>query len=90
MYRLSWETIDTNHLFKYCNADPIFYSNTQQTVPNSLIPDEEWHAVSKETDDPWDQFRQLKQWADEDREFIRKVKLEVQVTQPVWEEVTTA
>lgn len=89
IYRLSWEMVGSTKLSKYCNADPLIYSNTTQTVPNSKIPDEDWHAVSKETDNPWDQYYTLKSWADQDREFVRNVKLEEQVTSQVtWREVT--
>lgn len=46
MYRLSWESVRLNALWKYSNADPTFYKNTTQIVPNSQIPDEDWHPVS--------------------------------------------
>jgi hypothetical protein len=83
-YRLSWEMVSTGYMKLFSNADPMMYSNTTQTVPNSQIPDEYWHPMVKETDNPWDQFHQLKEWADADTEFIRNVKLEKMVTDPQW------
>lgn len=76
LYRLSWEMVDQRELWRYCNADPNFYKNTTQTVPNSQIPDEHWHPLSKMTDNPWQQFNTLREWAAQDREFVRNVRLE--------------
>lgn len=90
LYRLSWEMVRTSVLARYCNADPIFYTNVKQTVPNSQIPDEHWYAVSKETSDPWQQWRTLREWADQDRGFVRNVTLERQVNEPRWEAVDEA
>lgn len=88
IYHLSWEMVRPNNLFKYCNADPMVYSNIRQIVPNSQIPDEDWHLVSRETDDPWDQYKTLKAWSEADIEFVRKIKLEIQISSPQWREVT--
>lgn len=87
-YRLSWEMVRLTQLHKYCNADPLYYKNTTQIVPNSEIPDEDWQTVSKETSDPWDQFHQLKEWANNDEQFIRNVKLEKMATAPEWVDIT--
>ena len=84
IYRLSWETVKQVALVKYCDADPTFYKNVTQTVPNSQIPDEDWHEVQRETDNPWDQYRRLRQWAAEDREFVRNVRLERMASEPQW------
>jgi len=87
-YRLSWEMVDSHQLWRFCNADPAFYSNTTQTVPNSQIPDEYWHPISKVTDDPWDQHSTLKRWADADEQFVRNVKLEqAEIVAPDWKPV---
>ncbi|GEM_PF-6868278 len=88
MYRLSWESTDIRELWRYSNADPLTHKNTTQIVPNSQIPDEHWHRVSKETADPWDQYRTLKRWADADEHFVRNVVLERMVSEPHWEIVT--
>lgn len=86
-YRLSWETVGVSKLWMFSDADPRSYKNTTQIVPNSQIPDGYWHAVSKEDSNPWQQYNQLKEWADQDREFIRNVRLEESVSEPEWREV---
>lgn len=88
MYRLSWESVRLNALWKYSNADPTFYKNTTQIVPNSQIPDEDWEPVSRETDDPGGQWHTLKAWADADTGFVRNVVLEKAVSEPTWRQVT--
>ena len=88
LYRLTWEMTSLNFLHLYSNADPRYYKNTTQIAPNSEIPDEHWHEVSRETDDPWQQYNQLKKWADADTGFVRNVRLEKQVNEPEWREVT--
>lgn len=75
-YRLSWEMVGQSSLRLFCNADPVFFKNVTQTVPNSQIPDEHWHPVEKITNDPWQQYDTLRRWADEDREFVRNVRLQ--------------
>lgn len=89
-WRLTFEMVSPSCLHLYCNADPLYYAHTTQTVPNSEIPDEHWHQVERITDDrPDDQWTMLRQWAGEDREFVRRVKLERSVTEPDWQEVIT-
>jgi hypothetical protein len=84
IYRLTWEMVRQRELVKYMNADPLFYSNTTQTVPNSRIPHEDWYELSKETDDPWDQYHQLCAWAKADEQFVRNVRLDKAVSEPIW------
>ena len=86
-YRLTWEMVGLRYLSLYSDADPQYYSHTQQIVPNSEIPDEHWHPVSKETDDPWGQYRTLSEWAVRGEEFVRNVRLEKQTNEPTWERV---
>lgn len=88
-YRLSWEMVSANLMHKYCNADPMLYKNVTQVVPNSEIPDADWHDVQNESSDPWDQYNTLKKWAEEGTEPIRNVKLEKRIDEPRWEEVTS-
>lgn len=88
-YRLSWEMVAPQLMHKYCNADPMMYKNVTQVVPNSQIPDEDWHRVENESSDPWDQYNTLKRWAEEGAEPIRNVKLERQISEPRWEEVSS-
>jgi hypothetical protein len=86
IYRVRFEAVGQSALRKYCNADPAMFKNTTQTVPNSQIPDEDWHEVTgHETDNPWQQYNQLRKWESEDREFVRKVRLEQLVSGPQWE-----
>lgn len=87
VYRLSWESVNLAELWRYCDENPAYFKGTKQTVPNSRIPDEHWHTVSRETDSPFQQYEALKAWADEDREFIRNVVLERAVSDPQWEVV---
>ena len=47
-YKLTWEMVAVTKLGKYSNADPMVYAHTTQTVPNSQIPDEDWHEKSVE------------------------------------------
>lgn len=89
VYRIRFEVVNQVALAKYCNANPAFYKHVTQVVPNSQIPDEDWHEViTPATTSPWQQFRQLRQWDSEDREFVRNVRLEKMVNEPQWEEVT--
>jgi hypothetical protein len=89
IYRVVFETVKQECLRKYTDADPALYSGTSQAVPNSKVPDEDWEAVcGKPTDDPWSQFYCLRKWADEDREFVRAVRLEAAVLAGLeWETV---
>lgn len=87
MYRISWEMVGQQYLGLYCNADPMFYKNVTQTVPNSQIPDEHWHPVSREGSNPWEQYNNLRVWANADEHFVRNVRLEKQTSQPTWEPV---
>jgi len=88
IYRVRFETVATGALRRYCNADPAFYKNTTQLVPNSQIPDADWREVTgHETDNPWQQYNQLRVWEREDREFVRNVRLERLISDPVWEPV---
>ncbi len=85
IYRIRFEVVHQSALRKYCNADPLMFKNTTQTVPNSQIPDEDWHEVITEgTDNPWSQYNQLRKWQAEDREFVRTVRLDRLVSEPQW------
>lgn len=89
-YRLSWEMVGIQHLYKYYNADPRYYKNTTKVVANSEIPDEDWHTVSKIVNSLKEiesQYKTLKAWAENDEEPIRNVKLEVTEDVPTWKEV---
>lgn len=88
VYRLSWEAVAQSVLHLYCNANPVFYSNVTQAVPNSQIPDEHWHRIERIDTNPWQQYNQLRKWADADEEFIRNVTLEQAASiEPDWQPV---
>lgn len=77
IYRVVFETVRQDRLHEFCNADPATHSHVSQTVPNSKIPDDAWYQVEgRVTADPWDQYRNLRLWSAEDREFVRNVRLE--------------
>ena len=85
IYRVRFEVVNQSALRKYSNADPLLYKNTTQIVPNSQIPDEDWHEVTgRETDSPWSQYDQLRAWEADDREFVRRVRLEKMAAEPEW------
>lgn len=84
-YRIKFELVRQAALARYSNADPLFFTNTTQTVPNSQIPDEDWYEVtSRPTDNPWDQYRNLRLWDSQDTGFVRNVRLEQNTEEPVW------
>jgi len=87
MYKVEFEVVKQNELYRYSNENPIYYKNTTQTVPNSEIPDEHWSKASRETESPWDQYNNLKKWEEEDKGFVRNVKLYKMKSEPEWEEV---
>lgn len=88
IYRIRFELVAISELHKYCNADPAYFKNTTQLVPNSQIPDDDWYEViTPETASPFTQFNQLRKWSNEDREFVRNVRLERMVNEPEWTEI---
>lgn len=51
------------------------------------VPDEFWSKVSKQTDNPWDQYNTLKKWAETGEQLIRNVRLLKATSLPKWEAV---
>jgi hypothetical protein len=77
IYRLSWEMVKQGSLHKYCDANPVFYKNTTQLVPNAEIPDDEWELIVKAPEtEPFGQFNNLCASENSGFGFIRNVKLE--------------
>ena len=75
-YRIHWEGVGVNRLHLYMNRDPRQHMNCRQTVPNSSIPEAEWHRVSTmTTTDPWAQYNELNRWEKSGYGFIRNVHL---------------
>lgn len=87
IYRVVFETVYQDRLAEFMNADPATHSNTSQVVRNSAIPEDAWYEVTgRATDNPWGQFYTLQKWEREDKEFVRKVRLErLVMDNPVWE-----
>lgn len=79
VYRLSWEMVSLRELWRYSDADPTYYKNTTQIIPNSAIPDEHWHRIERNDTNPFQQHSALKEWADADTGFVRNVVLEESV-----------
>jgi hypothetical protein len=50
------------------------------------VPDEFWVKTSRETDNPWQQYNTLKQWAETGTQLIRNVKLFEMSGNPQWVE----
>lgn len=91
IYRVVFETVHTHRLAEFCDCDPATHHSrdVHQIVPNSQIPDDAWYEVKgRETDSPWQQYDQLRQWSAEDRQFVRNIRLEKLASPPVWEPVS--
>lgn len=89
MYRLEWQHVATKRLYKYYNADPMYYSNAKQMVPNSQVDEEDWITITKEANAIemlQGQYEKLKEWSEADEEFVRNVKL-YEAEEPRWREV---
>lgn len=77
IYRVVFDTVRQDRLKEFCDADPATHSGTSQVIPNSRIPEDAWYRVEgRATDNPWEQYRNLRLWAAQDREFVRNVQLE--------------
>ena len=88
-FRILFETVYQHKLVHYMTADPLLYTGTTQTVPNSEIPDEHWYEVTTEADNPWDQYWVLLKWAGQDKHFVRNVRVEQLVSEPVYRPIDT-
>lgn len=88
IYRVVFEVVGQASLGLFTEYDPALSKGHRQTVPNSQIPDEHWHKVEgRPTSEPWQQYNQLRQWDKDDKEFVRNIRLEQMVSEPVWAEV---
>lgn len=89
-YRLMFQGVKTSSLLRYMSGDPRHDQDAYQTVPNSQIPEPDWYTVATlPNDDPWGQHEQLKAWADNDRGFVRNIRLEKLITRNpyTWAEI---
>lgn len=78
-YKITWEMVSAV-------KHPELYYNEGPNTPNFYVPEECWHTVEKETDNPWDQYNTLRKWAEEGTEYIRNVHLYELVSSPEWRE----
>lgn len=79
-YKITWEMVSP---FKGVQ----FYINDEPNAKLEQVPEEFWHSVERESDDPWDQYETLKLWENEGVEYVRNVKLYELVSDPKWQEV---
>lgn len=86
-YRVTFETVDAQY------ADQMqarFGENVWFTIGKHQWETMPWHSVTSEGDEDngiLDQHMTLKRWAQTHEQPIRGVKLERQVSQPVWEAI---
>lgn len=87
MYRIAWQGVKNMKLVKYMDADPHYYKNINQTVPNSSVDEEDWHDVlgmeAEDIGDLLDQFNKLREWEELDFGFVRRVRIE-HLPDPKW------
>lgn len=65
-----------------------FYNGEEPNCKPADVPDEFWHVVEKFDTNLWDQYRNLKKWAETGEQLIRNVRLYVApVPNAKWAEV---
>lgn len=62
-----------------------FYHGDNPNCRPKDVPGEFWKQISKETDNPWQQYNQLKAWAKSGDQLIRNVRLYKSETEPQWQ-----
>jgi hypothetical protein len=74
LYRIKFEAVNMHYA-----------ASLPEDTPNSEIPESEWGGTitTKPTNDPWDQYRTLKEWAAQGVGMVRNVRLE-KATAPTW------
>jgi len=65
-----------------------FYSGELPICKPSEVPEEYWTKTSRETDNPWQQYNQLKAWVKSGTHLVRNVKLFKAKNSPQWEPVS--
>ena len=53
----------------------LFYAGERPVCKPSDVADEYWTKANRTTDDPWDQYNQLRAWAASGEQLVRNVKL---------------
>jgi hypothetical protein len=69
IYKIEWEMVSP------IGSGAAFYANERPICRPEQVAEEHWHRVTRETDNPWQQYHTLKAWAENGRELIRKVHL---------------
>lgn len=67
-----------------------FYAGEQPICRPEEVPDEYWTKTSRETDNPWQQYNQLKAWVKTGEQLIRNVNLFKAASQPEWTPVESS
>lgn len=81
IYKLEWEIVPVTV------GGVQFYQNDDPVCKPSEVPEVYWTKVSKQTDNPWQQFNTLKKWADTGEQLIRRVRLFEAANEPQWKPV---
>lgn len=79
IYKLEFESVSVFTLI----GSP-YYRGEEPCVKASEVPDKDWVRSSRETDSPWQQYNQLKQWVKDGTQLIRNVKLYEMISEPQW------
>lgn len=77
-YKITWEGVMP------MGAGAPYYIGGKPAFKPDQVPEEAWTAGEKITDDPWDQYNTLKEWAKGGKELIRNVQL-FKREDPEWE-----
>lgn len=78
IYKLEFETVSP------CGAGYKFYANDEPICKPDEVPDEYWSKVSRDTDNPWQQYQSLKKWVETGEQLIRNVNLWKMDSEPKW------
>jgi hypothetical protein len=79
IYKLEFETVNP------LGRGRRYYGCDKPICPPEEVPDEFWSEVSRETDNPWQQYNTLKEWASNGQHLVRKVRLSKMISAPEWE-----
>lgn len=83
MYKLEFEIVSP------IGPGGQFYLGEKPVCKPETVPDKFWHGVSHQTNDPWDQYKQLKDWVKTGAQLVRSVHL-FETSEPDWKEIKDA
>lgn len=78
IYKLEFETVSP------CGAGYKFYANDEPICKPDEVPEEYWSKVSRDTDNPWQQYQSLKKWVETGEQLIRNFNLWKMDSEPKW------